>query len=88
MKDAITTVIISIIIILLLIVFGFFGVIFWNEFKNIQSSFENQEVEAVSTEFSDTMENEIQVPKIIENPLDELENSQSSSNTNVNYDNN
>lgn len=87
MKDAITTVIISIIIILLLIVFGFFGVIFWNEFKNIQSSFENQEVEAVSTEFSDTMENEIQVPKIIENPLDELENSQSSSNTNVNYDN-
>ena len=88
MRDIFTTIIISIIIILLIIVFGFFGLILWNEYQELQNVVEPEAVQSVFSESENTLQEDIKVPQIVENPLDKLEDSSNSSNTsNVNYEN-
>ena len=88
MRDIFTTIIISIIIILLIIVFGFFGLILWNEYQELQNVVEPEAVQTVFSESENTLQEDIKVPQIVENPLDKLEDSSNSSNTsNVNYEN-
>lgn len=88
MRDIFTTIIISIIIILLIIVFGFFGLILWNEYQELQNVVEPEAVQTVFSESENTLQEDIKVPQIVENPLDKLEDSSNTSNTsNVNYEN-
>ena len=86
MKSRISTIIISIVIILIICVFGLFGVILWQEFKNLQTSVE---VEGVQTEISErnTIADDIKAPEIIENPFDEIRDGGESSSSNVDYSN-
>lgn len=86
MRDTFATIIISVIIILLISVFGFFGVILWNEYQELQTAVEPQAVQTVISESENTLEGDIKVPQIIENPLNELEDG-NSSNKNVKYEN-
>ena len=86
MRDTFATIIISVIIILLISVFGFFGVILWNEYQELQTAIEPQAVQTVISESENTLEGDIKVPQIIENPLNELEDG-NSSNKNVKYEN-
>lgn len=86
MRDTFATIIISVIIILLISVFGFFGVILWNEYQELQTAVEPQAVQTVISESENTLEGDIKVPQIIENPLNGLEDG-NSSNKNTKYEN-
>lgn len=92
MKDKFTKLIMAFIVVAIFGVIGVFGIIIYNEINGIG----NQEVSSGVQEFkpdyskiSDTIENNIEVPKIIEkNPLDEIQSVNSKeSNDSVNYDN-
>ena len=85
MKSRVSTIIISIVIILIICVFGLFGVIMWQEFNKLQTSVE---VEGVQTEIAErnTIDKDIKIPEIIENPFDEIKDGEESS-SNVDYSN-
>lgn len=75
MKSKFATFIISIVICLIIIVFILFGVILWNEFIKIETSVQPENVKTVISESSNTIDTEIKAPEIIENPFDEIEDS-------------
>ena len=87
MRNKISTIIISIVIVLIVCVFVLFGVILWEEFKNLQTSVE---VEGVQTEISEnrnTIDEDIKTPEIIENPFDQIRDNEQSTSINVDYSN-
>ena len=87
MRNKISTIIISIVIVLIICVFVLFGVILWEEFKNLQTSVE---VEGVQTEISEnrnTIDEDIKTPEIIENPFDQIRDNEQSTSINVDYSN-
>lgn len=87
MRNKISTIIISIVIVLIVCVFVLFGVILWEEFKNLQTS---AEVEGVQTEISEnrnTIDEDIKTPEIIENPFDQIRDNEQSTSINVDYSN-
>ena len=87
MRNKISTIIISIVIVLIVCVFVLFGVILWEEFKNLQTSVE---VEGVQTEISEnrnTIDEDIKTPEIIENPFDQIRDNDQSTSINVDYSN-
>ena len=107
MKDRLISTIMSFIIIFIFLTFGFIVVIFWNEFKGIQTSIEPQAFETIAAEDSGETEEyvdenqteisyggenktdeEIKVPQIVENPLDQIKSEKDSQNqNNINYEN-
>lgn len=87
MRNKISTIIISIVIVLIVCVCVLFGVILWEEFKNLQTSVE---VEGVQTEISEnrnTIDEDIKTPEIIENPFDQIRDNDQSTSINVDYSN-
>ena len=76
MKSKLATFIISIVIILIISVLALFGIILWQEVINTETSIEPQEVATVITESQEpAQEEEVQTPKIIENPFGEIKDS-------------
>lgn len=95
MKDKFITIIITAIIILLFLTFGFFGVIFWNEFQYLETSIEPQGVQTVISEDEDAINEIIEddiidenltVSQSVENPLDQIK-SENTQSVNENYEN-
>ena len=89
MRSRIATFFIVIVTILIIAVFGIFGMIIWKEFKNLQIG---TEVEGVKTEISEnqnknTIDKDIKIPEIIENPFDEIQDSTQNPSINVDYSN-
>ena len=92
MKDKFTMLIMTFIVIAIFGVIGMFGVIIYNEINETDKSnalSEVAEFKTSSINTNDTVEKNIETPKIIEkNPLDELsKNNIENSENDVNYDN-
>ena len=76
MKSKFTTIIMNIVIILIISVFALFGYIFFEEFVQLQTSIEPENFQTTISENSNTIDTNIETPQIIENPLDDIEQSQ------------
>ena len=89
MKSRLATFIISIVTILIIAVFALFGMIFWQEFKDLQAVAEVEGVQTVISENQNknTIDQDIKTPEIIENPFDQIQDSGQSSAVNVDYSN-
>ncbi|MCI8759730.1 MAG: hypothetical protein HFJ34_01160 [Clostridia bacterium] len=88
MKSKLTTIIITIIILLTLSVFSLFGIMVWNELKQMEISAQPEDMKTILSESMDTKSEEIKSPQILENPFDNIkdENQQreEKDNSNVN----
>ena len=89
MRSRLATFIISIVTILIIAVFALFGMIFWQEFKDLQAGAEVEGVQTVISENQNrnTIYEDIKTPEIIENPFDQIQDSGQSSTVNVDYSN-
>lgn len=89
MRSRLATFIISIVTILIIAVFALFGIIFWQEFKELQAGAEVEGVQTVITEDQNrnTIDQDIKTPEIIENPFDQIQDSGQSSAVNIDYSN-
>lgn len=85
MKNKFISFIMLTIIFFLTGVFVFFGLIIWDEIKGTQTTTEVKDYIGDISEIGKTMEDEVKVPNVIENPLSNLGNSDNSKN--VNYEN-
>ncbi len=72
MKSKFTTIIMDIIIILIISILGIFGVIFWQELKQIETTAEPEAFQTVLSDNSNTIDRNIETPKIIENSLEQI----------------
>jgi len=81
MKSKFANFIMSLVIILILAVIIIFGIIIFQEIQEIDTSVEvdNDNFQTVISDFHDTIDNNIETPKIIENPLNKIKDA----NTNV-----
>lgn len=86
MKSKFATIIMTIVILLISSVFVLFGVIFWNEFIEVEEVAQPENVKTIISENTNTINKEIKVPEILENPLDEIKDSELQEET-VNYSN-
>jgi len=89
MKSKFATIIISFIIMLIILVIGIFGFIIFQEIQNINTSIEPENFETIISD-NDTIEENIDIPEILENPLDKIKDTDSNSNEtvyDVNYSN-
>lgn len=75
MRDKIASVIMSIVIILIMVVFGIFGVIFWEEIQSMQTSIEPEGVQTIISSSENIISKDIKTPEIVENPLDKIKDS-------------
>ena len=73
MRSKFATIIISIIMILIIAVFMLFGCIFYQEIKQLETSVKPEEVQTIISDNQDTIEKNIEVPQIIENPFNGIE---------------
>ena len=89
MRSRLATFIISIVTILIIAVFALFGMIFWQEFKDLQAGAEVEGVQTVISENQNrnTIDEDIKTPEIIENPFDQIQDGGQSSTVNVDYSN-
>ena len=89
MRSRLATFIISIVTILIIAVFALFGMIFWQEFKDLQAGAEVEGVQTVISENQNrnTIDEDIKTPEIIENPFDQIQDGGQSSAVNVDYSN-
>ena len=87
MRSRLATFIISIVTILIIAVFALFGMIFWQEFKDLQAGVEVEGVQTVISENQNrnTIDEDIKTPEIIENPFDQIQDGGQSSAVNVDY---
>lgn len=76
MKSKFPTIIMNIIIILIMCVFILFGYIFFEEFVQLPTSVEPENFQTIISENSNTIDTNIETPQIIENPLNDIEQSQ------------
>lgn len=76
MKSKFPTIIMNIIIILIMCVFILFGYIFFEEFVQLPTSVEPENFQTIISENSNTIDTNIETPQIIENPLNNIEQSQ------------
>lgn len=84
MKSKFTSFIMTIVILLIISVLGLFGVIVWNEFVSWETDIQPENVKTVISEKPDTLEKEIKTPQIIDNPFNEIKDSE---NREVDYSN-
>ena len=89
MRSRLATFIISIVTILIIAVFALFGMIFWQEFKDLQAGAKVEGVQTVISENQNrnTIDEDIKTPEIIENPFDQIQDGGQSSAVNVDYSN-
>ena len=93
MKSKFTTIIMFFIIIAIILAMGLFSLIAYQEIMGTETEietaeFETSDFETDETQIGDTIDHNIEVPKIIENPLDSIEEVSSNNNKEeVNYDN-
>lgn len=76
MKSRFATFIMSIIIILIISVMILFGYIFFEEYVQLQTSIEPENFQTVISENSNIMDTNIETPKIVENPLNDIKDIQ------------
>ncbi len=72
MKSRLATIIMTIVIFLIVSVFALFGVIFWNELKRLETSAQPENVKTIISGNTNTIDQDIQTPQILENPFKEL----------------
>ncbi len=85
MKSKFTSFIMIIIIILILGVIGIFGMMIFGEIKSIETDIIPEDFQTVISDIQDTVDKNIETPKVIENPLDSIEDS--NTRRNVDYSN-
>lgn len=73
MRSKLATTIMSIVIFLIIAVFVLFGYILWDEFIKIETSVQPENVKTVISENTNTIDEDIKAPEIIENPFDKIE---------------
>ena len=86
MKSKLATIIMTIVILLISAVFILFGVIFYNEFIELSEIVKPEDIKTVISENINTIKQEINVPEIIENPLDKIKDIESQD-ENISYSN-
>ena len=86
MRSKITTFIMTIVIFLIVSVFGLFGTILWNEFKKLEASIQPEDVKTIISENTNTIDKDIKVPEILDNPFDEIQDENDQQNE-VDYSN-
>lgn len=87
MKSRFATIIISFIIILIITVMGIFGIIIFQEIQSKYTSIEPENFETIISE-NDTIQKDINIPNILENPLDKITDGNSNqNNANIDYSN-
>lgn len=86
MRNKFTSIIMFLIIILIICVFIFFGNILWKEWQSMQQISELEGVRTIITSDEATINEDIQTPQIIENPLDEIKDG-NSTNQQIDYNN-
>lgn len=85
MKSKFTSFIMIIIIILILGVIGIFGMMIFGEIKSIETDIIPEDFKTVISDTQNTVDKNIETPKVIENPLSSIQDSNIS--TNVDYSN-
>ena len=85
MKSKFTSFIMIIIIILILGVIGIFGMMIFGEIKSIETDIIPEDFKTIISDTKNTVDKNIETPKVIENPLDSIQDSNIS--TNVDYSN-
>lgn len=73
MKSKLATAIMTVIMFLIICVFVLFGMIFWQELSQMETSVEPEDVQTIISENTNTIDKDIKTPKIIENPFDKIE---------------
>lgn len=73
MRNKLTTAIMSVVIFLIIGIFVLFGYIIWDEFMKIETSMVPENVTTVISENTNTIDEEIKAPEMIENPFDKIE---------------
>ena len=86
MKSKFATIIMTIIIILIISVFSLFGFIFWEELKKLETSVKPEDVKTVLSENTNTIDEDIKAPEILENVFDSIQDNDSAKNE-VDYSN-
>ncbi len=72
MRSRLATVIMTIVIFLIIGVFILFGIILWDEFINLETSVQPENVKTVISENRNTIDKDIKAPEILENPFNEI----------------
>lgn len=62
----------TIVILLIVSVFALFGVIFWNEWKRLETSAQPEKVKTIISGNANTIDQDIQTSQILENPFNDL----------------
>lgn len=86
MRSKLSTAIMSIVIFLIISVFSLFGYIIWNEFIKIEASVQPENVKTVISENTNTIDEDIKTPEIVENPFNEIEDGSNKS-SQIDYSN-
>ena len=87
MKSKFTYIIMFFITIFIIIGFGLFSVIIYQEITGEEEIAEAPKFQSDATQMADTIDHDIEVPKIIDNPLEKIEEVSSNNVEQVNYDN-
>ena len=72
MKSKLTTAIMTIVIFLIIGVFVVFGIILWDEFVKLETSVQPENVKTLISENTNTINEDIKAPQLIENPFDKI----------------
>lgn len=75
MKSKFATIMMSIVMLLMIGVFVIFGIIFWQEVSDLETTVEPENFKTVFSENSNTIDQNIKTPQIIENPFDAIKDS-------------
>ncbi len=73
MRNTFSTIIMSIVIFLIVGVFALFGIIVWNDLAQMEASIQAENVTTVISESTSTIDKNIKSPKILDNPLDAIQ---------------
>lgn len=85
MKSKIATFMMSLTMFLIVGVFILFGMIFWEELKQMEASIEPEMVKTILSEKTNTIEQEIKIPEMINNPFEGIKNAQKQTSEEVDY---
>lgn len=72
MKNIFANLIMGIVILLIIGVFALFGIIFWQEISQLEVAVEPENFQTTFSDNTNTIEENIQTPEVIENPFDQI----------------
>lgn len=87
MRSKLATTLISIVICLITIALVLFGWIFWKEMIQIETSMQPENVRTVISESGNTIDKDIKIPQIIENPFEKMKDNNQTEEENIDYSN-